>query len=288
VALLIGLTTTPAARDLDEDYAPLAAALDRLGFTADAPAWDDPAVDWRRYALVLLRSTWNYTEDLDAFLDWATRVSRVTRLLNGVDTVRWSTDKRYLLELDRAGVPIVPSAIAAPGEAWSPPAAADFVVKPSVGAGSRGARRFHAHETEAARTHALRLHAAGYHTLTQPYLHSVESNGETALMFIEGEFSHGVRKGPLLALGGAEVEGLFATETIEPRRPGADELSVANRAVAAIPGEPPLYARVDLIRDDTGRPRLLELELAEPTLFFSHGPGSADRFARAVAARLGL
>jgi glutathione synthase/RimK-type ligase-like ATP-grasp enzyme len=288
VARLIGLTTTPAARDLDEDYAPLAAALDRLGFTADAPAWDDPAVDWRRYALVLLRSTWNYTEDLDAFLDWATRVSRVTRLLNGVDTVRWSTDKRYLLELDRAGVPIVPSAIAAPGETWSPPAAADFVVKPSVGAGSRGARRFQADETEAARAHALRLHAAGYHTLTQPYLHSVEANGETALMFIEGEFSHGVRKGPLLAAGGGEVEGLFASESIEARRPGADELSVANRAVAAIPGEPPLYARVDLIRDDTGRPRVLELELAEPTLFFSHGPGSADRFARAVAARLGL
>ena len=288
MARLIGLTTTPAARDLDEDYAPLAAALDRLGFTADAPAWDDPAVDWRRYALVLLRSTWNYTEDLDAFLDWATRVSRVTRLLNGVDTVRWSTDKRYLLELDRAGVPIVPSAIAAPGETWSPPAAADFVVKPSVGAGSRGARRFQADETAAARAHALRLHAAGYHTLTQPYLHSVEANGETALMFIEGEFSHGVRKGPLLAAGGGEVEGLFASESIEPRRPGADELSVANRAVAAIPGEPPLYARVDLIRDDTGRPRVLELELAEPTLFFAHGPGSADRFARAVAARLGL
>jgi glutathione synthase/RimK-type ligase-like ATP-grasp enzyme len=286
VAALIGLTTTPAARDLDEDYAPLAAALDRLGLAADAPAWDDPAVDWRRYALVLLRSTWNYTEDLGAFLDWASRVSRVTRLLNGVDTVRWSTDKRYLLELERTGVPIVPSVITAPGGAWSPPAAGDFVVKPSVGAGSRGARRFHAGATEDARVHAARLHAAGYHTLTQPYLSSVEAVGETALMFIEGEFSHGVRKGPLLAAGGGEVEGLFAIETIEPRTPRSDELDVANRAVAAIPGEAPLYARVDLIRDDLGRPRVLELELAEPTLFFVHGPGSADRFARAVAARL--
>ena len=105
-------------------------------------------------------------------------------------------------------------------------------------------------------------------------------------MYFEGEFSHAIRKGPLLAAGGGEVPGLFAQETIDPREPGADELDAAARAVGAIPGVRPLYARVDLVRDDAGVPRLLELELAEPSLFFTQAAGAADRLARLVAARL--
>lgn len=283
----IGLATTAEARGLDEDYVPLARAFERLGHGAEAPEWEDPAVDWSRYGVVLLRSTWNYTDDLAAFLRWAEGVARLTRLYNELPVLRWSTDKRYLLDLERAGVPIVPSAITAPGEPWAPPAAPEFVIKPAVGAGSRGARRFEAHEHEAGRHHAGRLHDEGYHALTQPYLHSVDDHGETALMVFEGEFSHAIRKGPLLARGAGEVAGLFARETIDPRHPAPDELEVAERAVAAIPGGPPLYARVDLIRDAEHRPCVLELELAEPSLFFAHAPGSADDFARRVLRRLG-
>jgi glutathione synthase/RimK-type ligase-like ATP-grasp enzyme len=283
----VGLATTAAARGLDEDHAPLARAFERLGHTAAAPEWEDPAVDWSRFGLVLLRSTWNYTEDLGAFLGWATGVAAVTRLFNPIPVLRWSTDKRYLLDLERAGVPIVPSSITAPGEAWRAPDADEFVIKPAVGAGSRGARRFVAAEIDAARAHALRLNADGYHALTQPYLHSVDDYGETALMVFEGEFSHAIRKGPLLARGAGDVAGLFAKETIDPRVPGPDELEVARKAVAAIPGGAPLYARIDLIRDAHGQPCVLELELAEPSLFFDHAPGSADALARRVLARLG-
>ena len=283
----VGLATTAAARGLDEDHAPLAHAFEALGHTAAAPEWEDPAIDWRSFGLVLLRSTWNYTEDLPAFLRWAASVAAVAHLFNPIPTLRWSTDKRYLLDLQRAGVPIVPSAITAPGELWAPPGTDEFVIKPSVGAGSRGARRFLASEVEEARQHAAKLHADGYHALTQPYLHSVDDYGETALMIFEGEFSHAIRKGPLLARGAGDVAGLFAKETIDPRVPGADELDVARRAVASIPGGAPLYARVDLIRDTTGQPSVLELELAEPSLFFNYAPGSADRFARRVLARLG-
>ena len=282
----VGLATTAAARGLDEDHAPLAAAFAGLGHTAAAPEWEDPAVDWGAFGLVLLRSTWNYTEDLPRFLAWADSVAAVAPLYNPIPVLRWSTDKRYLLDLERAGVPIVPSAITAPGEAWSAPAAEEYVIKPAVGAGSRGARRFLASEVDEARRHAARLHEEGYHALTQPYLHSVDDHGETALMIFEGEFSHAIRKGPLLRRGGGEVAGLFAAETIDPRVPGADELDVAMRAVAAIPGAAPLYARVDLIRDPAGQPCVLELELAEPSLFFNYAPGSAANLARRALARL--
>jgi hypothetical protein len=57
---------------------------------------------------------------------------------------------------------------------------------------------------------------------------------------------------------------------------------LAQKVVAAVPFGTPLYARVDLIRDDTGAPCLLELELSEPSLFFAQAAGSAEKFTAAV------
>jgi glutathione synthase/RimK-type ligase-like ATP-grasp enzyme len=282
----VALTTTPAARDVDEDFAPLARAFRARGLVAEAPCWDDATVNWGGFDVVLLRSTWNYTEDLGAFLGWAGAVSRVTRLFNPPSILTWSTNKRYLIDLESKGVPIVPTEIALPGERWLAPAHGEYVLKPIVGAGSRGAKRFASSDHDEARAHAGRLHAAGYGVLTQPYLHSVDDYGETALLFYDGEFSHAVRKGPLLSRGAGEVQGLFLQEQIEPRSPGADELDVARRAVAAIPFGAPLYARVDLIRGADGTPCVLELELAEPSMFFNYAPGSAERFAARVLLRL--
>jgi O-ureido-D-serine cyclo-ligase len=122
--------------------------------------------------------------------------------------------------------------------------------------------------------------------LLQPYLDAVDAHGETALLFFDGEFSHAIRKGPLLRRGEGSTTGLYAEETIEPRTPTADELAVAQRAIAAIPFlQPLLYARVDLIRDDDGAPRLLELELVEPSVFAAHADGVAARFASAIMRR---
>ena len=282
----IALVTTTAARDLDEDLPPLAAALTARGFAVETPSWDDASVEWSRFALALLRSTWDYTERLDEFLDWARATARRTRLLNPTELIAWNTDKRYLATLERSGVPIIPSAFFAPGEPARLPDSGEFVVKPSVGAGSRGAKRFGATDRDAALAHTRALQAAGFMALVQPYLASVDANGETALLYFDGQFSHAVRKGPLLTLGGSEVEGLFAPETITPRVAQPDELEVGRRAVAAIPGGAPLYARVDLIRDEVGMPRVLELELTEPSMFFMQASGSAERFAAAIAARL--
>ncbi len=280
----VALVTVDAARDLDEDLPPLAAALAQAGAAVEAPSWDDPAIDWSRYDIAVLRSTWNYTQRLTDFLVWCERVATLTRLQNPPPIVRWNTDKLYLRDLERAGLSIIPSLFSRPGEVVSLPDSAEFVIKPSIGAGSRGAKRFRAVERQAALEHAAALHAAGFTVLAQPYLASVDAHGETALLFFLGEFSHAIRKGPLLRLGGADVAGLFAPEDIRPRVAAADELAVARAAVAAIPGGVPLYARVDLIRDAAGRPCILELELTEPSLFFAHGERSAERFAARILA----
>lgn len=293
-APLIALVSVAAARPLDEDLAPLHEALRAAGADVVIVDWDDPAVDWGRFDLALLRSTWDYAERLPEFLDWATRVAACTQLCNPLAVLRWNTDKHYLAELERAGVAIVPSTFVEPGadaaaalDAFlAATDAAEFVVKPSVGAGSRDAQRHAREQRDAAVAHVARLLDARRSVLLQPYLARVDEHGETALIHFDGAYSHAIRKGPLLRCGDGPTDALFAAEDIRARTPDDAERALAAAVLTAVPFEAPLlYARVDLIRDGDGAPRLLELELAEPSLFFAHAPGSAERFASAVIAR---
>ncbi|MBN8727273.1 MAG: hypothetical protein J0H15_06145 [Xanthomonadales bacterium] len=297
----IALVTTRAARALDDDFGPLADALSAAGAEASAVDWGDPGADWHAFDAAVLRATWDYTERLAEFLGWAERASAATRLLNPLPLVRWNTDKHYLAELAGAGVPCVPGRFVEPGmDAAAALAgflegegadAVEFVVKPAIGAGSRDARRHARGQVAQAITHIGRLLGERRSVLLQPYLASVDTQGETAMMFFDGAFSHAIRKGALLRPGEASTEALFAAEDIAPRPPTPMEHALARRALAALPAHlleqgAPLYARVDLIQAADGMPRLLELELTEPSLFFAHGAGSADRCAAALLRRL--
>jgi O-ureido-D-serine cyclo-ligase len=296
----IALVTARDALALDEDMPPLVLALRSQGASVETPCWDDPDVDWSRYDKVVLRSTWDYVERIDEFLDWAGRCAEQTRLLNPPAIVRWNTDKHYLAELAQAGVPVVPTRFVEPGTdpaveldrflaggpgaftVGSSEAFDEFVVKPAIGAGSRDAARYTRDEHDKALAHIARLLAAGRSTMLQPYLDRVDHAGETAVVYIGGRYSHAFRKGPLLRLGHGLVTGLFATEQIASREPDAAEREVAARAFATIADARPLYARVDLIRDVRGEPVVLELELTEPSLYFVHAPDAAGRFADAL------
>jgi O-ureido-D-serine cyclo-ligase len=282
----IALVSARAARGLDEDMPPLLAALAAAGLDAEIADWDDSEVDWARFRVAILRSTWDYAERFAEFLVWTQRTATLTALLNPPPVIRWNTDKHYLRDLSRAGVPTVMTQFVEPGEHAAGALAgflqggeAEWVVKPAVGAGSRDAARYAKGEDGAASDHIARLLDAGRSVLLQPYLDQIEVHGETALIYLAGRFSHAIRKGPLLRRGTTPTEALFAAEQITARVPGADELQVAARALAALPFAAPLYARVDLIRSGDGGPCLLELELTEPSLFFTHAPQAADRLA---------
>jgi glutathione synthase/RimK-type ligase-like ATP-grasp enzyme len=304
MASRIALVTAVEARALDEDLPPLIEALRALGVEVDTPCWDDPGADWSRYDAAVIRSTWDYADRIGEFLGWTERADARTLLFNPPAVLRWSTDKHYLRDLAGAGVPVVPTRFVEPGEVAEAALAAflagggkafsvgracdceEFVIKPAVGAGSRDAARYRRHEVARATSHLGRLLAGGRSAMLQPYLPRVDEEGETALVYVDGHFSHAIRKDALLRPGGAFVTGLFAPEKIAARQPAADELAVAAAACAAIVGGAPLYARIDLIRDGQGLPVVLELELAEPSLFFTFAPGSARLFARAILQRL--
>lgn len=294
----IALVTVAAARALDEDLAPLESALREAGAEVAIVDWDDAGFDWSGVDAAVLRSTWDYTDRPGDFLAWAALAATRTRLLNPPEVLRWNTDKHYLADLARAGVAIVPSQFAEPGEDAAAALAtfldaqaqaAEFVVKPAVGAGSRDAQRHARTHLAAATAHVARLLDAGRSVLLQPYLDQVDAHGETALVHFDGRFSHAIRKGPLLRRGDGPTDALFAAEDITPREATTAEQALARQVLQAVPFTAPLaYARVDLILDADGTPRLLELELAEPSLFFAHGAGSAARFARVLLARAGM
>ena len=291
----IALVTATAARDLDEDLPPLESALRNAGAEVVIAEWDRPH-DWSRFDVALLRSTWDYPQRLAEFFDWAGQVSAKTKLLNPLQVVKWSSDKHYLNDLVRADVPTVLTKFIEPGESapsriaelLREPDVHEIVVKPAIGAGSRDAQRFGPDEKGDAAEHAQRMLSDKRSVMLQPYLSRVDEYGETALIYFEGKFSHAIRKGPLLKRKEGPTTELFAKESITARVPDAAELRVGARAMQAMPFETPLYARVDLIRDEKAEPVVLELEMIEPSLFFPFAGGSAERFAMAVVRGVGL
>jgi glutathione synthase/RimK-type ligase-like ATP-grasp enzyme len=283
----IALASCAEVPELDHEGQLLLDALRDHGAEAGAVVWDSPAA-WEDFDLVVVRGTWDYAERITEFLTWADHVASVSRLLNPAPVLRWNTDKRYLAHFEAAGIQIVPTQFLAPGEEPEHRFEdVEHVVKPVVSAGSRGTLRLSPHDVDRSRTHAATLLGQDRPVMVQPYLHDVDEHGETALLYLDGSFSHAMRKGPLLTPGMDLVTGLWAEEDMARREPSAAERALADAVLAAVPdglGDGLLYARVDLLPSAEG-PRLLELELAEPSLFLDHHLPAVDALAEAMLRR---
>jgi glutathione synthase/RimK-type ligase-like ATP-grasp enzyme len=276
--------TADEARGRDPDEALALARLAEAGVSVDVVNWDERSVDWSSYPRVIIRSPWDYQDRPAEFLRWLEHVEQVTDLRNPVAPMRWSLDKHYLADLDRAGVPVTPTSIVAPGETAQFPSAA-WVVKPSVGAGSRDVAVYRRGDESIAHDHVGRLHARGVSALVQPLLTSVAVDGEWPMVFFGGRFSHTANKrvrlpNPTIASAdGDSAEELFATETNSPYAATREQIGVAERAMVYVHERFGVltYARVDLVRDDDGNFCVLEVELVEPSLFLPEGGPDAVR-----------
>ena len=263
----------------------LCAALARAGIRAQVLAWDDPAAPFAEARLTVLRSTWNYPHRPDDFLRWA--AARGPRLLNPLGVVRWNTHKRYLDDLAAGGLPVVPTRFVARGSGASLAGVLDdhgwstVVVKPAISAGSLHTRRIGRGELAG---HQVWLEAmvAERDMMVQPYLDSVEGYGERAIVAIDGEITHAVRKAPRFA-GGEEHVSEAVALLPEERRFARAALELAE---ARFPEPRLLYARVDVARDARGELVLMELELVEPSLFLLQCPAALERFVAAIGERL--
>lgn len=265
--------------DLDPDDRMGADELERRGYSVAAAVWNDDGVDWERAGTVIIRSTWDYHRHFDGFMRWIDRLSAVTDLWNPPPLLKRNAVKTYLRDLSARGVPVVQTewiergsktdlARLLEGRGWT-----KAVVKPVIGLATSGVRIVQAGDREG-QTHLDSLLQTGG-AMVQPFLESVATYGERALVYLGGAYSHAARKEAFqrLAIVGEAGE--------VPAVATAEERAAADLAVATL-DSPWLYARVDVVPGDDGRPVVMEFELIEPTLFLSLAAGAPQRFADAV------
>ena len=265
----------------------VARALERRGTAVTPHAWNDTAARFDGFDVVVFRSNWDYHHAPDDFLAWLARWEAAgVRFWNAPELIRWNLSKRYLGDLERAGVPVVPTAYLDgddPGALSALLAARGWhtaVVKPVLSAS--------AHDTVLvepgdARAVGHTIAAGGMRTpvMVQPFVEEIRSRGEWSLVFIDGTFTHAALKRP--AAGEFRVQSSFGGRATA-ERPGPELIAAGRRALDALP-VPPLYVRVDGV--ETGRGFVvMEVEAHEPGLFFNLAPEAAEIFADAIVRRV--
>ncbi|MDQ3726265.1 MAG: hypothetical protein M3335_10325 [Actinomycetota bacterium] len=264
----------------DEDL--LREALGERGCEAISIPWDEDGVDWGGFDFCLVKSTWDYHHSHDRFLAWTRQVEATTPLRNPAALIAWNSNKTYLRELAERGVRTVPTVWVEQGsdtnleeilavQGWD-----EAVVKPTVDLGAENLHRVRRDEPgiQGALETVLQRHDA----IVQPFLPSLEEQGELSLIHIGGELTHAVRKRP--AAGDFRVQSIWGGTT-ERAEPEPAQVELAQQAIAAL-GTPPLYARADLVTGPNGSPCLIELELIEPNLYLSEHPPTAETLADAL------
>jgi hypothetical protein len=265
----------------DPDETPLADALREAGVNARLLAWDDAEASFSAAKMVVIRSTWNYTQAPENFRAWVDRTSASSELHNPASIVHWNLHKKYLLDLQAREIPTIPTRIFSKGADVSlvnvacELGANEIVIKPAVSAASSRTIRGDA-SSDRAQDHLRALLKSG-DTMVQPYVRSVEGYGERAIICIDGEVSHAVRKSPRFEGDEQSTSGAMPIAD--------DEAALAKKVLASFP-ERLLYARVDLVRDANESPVVMELELTEPSLFLNESPAGLARFVRAIVERL--
>ncbi len=277
----VALATCAAVAGREKDDLQVIQTLRQRGVDAVHVCWDDPAVDWATFGLVVVRSTWDYARRRAQFLNWAEKLPRV---LNSADLLRWNTDKHYLQELARAGLPVIPTSFLEPGDRWAPPTT-PFVIKPAISCSAQDTASYRLDDWTAASLHVRRLHEEGRTAMLQPLLPEVGQEGEINLVFLAGTFSHAIRRWTVPRDKGSAQDGSL---DIEAHAATPAELALAEAALQAVPGGPAklLYARVDLVSGLQGEWHILEVELTEPALFLQFSQDGADKLAAGIDFRL--
>lgn len=281
----VALVTSAGLAHPDIDLPPLVHELSNLDVEAEIVSWDAD-VDWSMYEAAIIRSTWDYHRRLDEFDHWLTEVATHTQLWNPAEVIRWNLDKRYLVDLAANGLPIVPSEFVDSRQPnWQQRVmsfGSDIVVKPAVGAGSHGVRRF-TDDHDQAINYAHELIEHRQTPLIQRYLHDIDTYGEVGLVTAGGVLSHAFHKAAILD-GEPEWSGDdHVVEVITAHLPSDQELALCERVLAVLP--PTAYARIDLLPTNDG-PVISEVELIEPSLFLDVDAGAAQRIASAFASLL--
>ncbi|MDF2180115.1 hypothetical protein P2G88_17815 [Aliiglaciecola sp. CAU 1673] len=268
-------------------YQPMAEA----GWHTEAVSWRDKTVDWSTYDVVVIRSPWDYQKDPKAFMACLERiVASGTVLENPLPLVRWNLDKSYLKEMQKAGIPIVPTLWQRQFEAdvlqdaFDEFGCEELVVKPLLSANADDTFRL----TKAGFRYDLETLSELFEQrehMIQPFVEAVIAEGEYSLFYFGGNFSHAILKRPKAEDFRVQEEHGGQLQAIHPE-PAL--LAIAEKTLAAMP-DTTLYARLDYVRiqESASGFALMELELIEPSLYFNMDADSPQRFVDAFVAKFG-
>ena len=283
---MIALVTTQAARGHDHDLDILTAALDAAQQKWQIVNWDDVAIDWTQFSIAVLRSTWDYYAHLDEFVAWVDQVSAQTTLCNPAEIVRWNVDKRYLQEMSAHGIPVMATTFVAQLiDITQELIAQDIIIKPVVSAGSNNTAR-HRNDAFAARAQLDHILSNAGVAMVQPYSPTIDSVGETGLVYLGGKFSHAFGKDAVFGEAEQVHNGVHVQEVITARTANPNEHLLGDSVMKFLInkfGVTPLYARIDMVTNIDGVPEIMEVELTEPSLYLHLDAGSPERAATALA-----
>ena len=300
---IVTLATSVDFPLLDDDERSLPDALAERGIEPRVAVWNDPEVDWSQAGIVVLRSVRDYARKRHyaGFLAWS---RTIPRMLNHPDVVRWSSDKHYLRDLERLGVPMIPTTWLEPGAGYSKhqvhtrfPAHGDVVVKPAISSGGRGTGRYTATDASsrsAAINDTMHHLGRGRSVMVQRYLEEVDRKGEVSLVYFNGVLSHAVEKAPMLHPSFRAVDEVHE-EIVTAREPSEQEWLWGERVRKALhtlvkehSGRDIqlLFNRVDVVGDGQGGFYLMEVSLVDAGLYLSSTPEALDSFADAIAQRV--
>ena len=266
---------------LDEDNYVLE-ALASHGLKVCKKDWSDPKFDWSSARALMFRTTWDYFERYSEFEPWLASVSKTCILINSAEIINWNIDKHYLKDLMSAGLNVAPTEFIKRNTStnlkslfkktgWT-----EAVLKPAISGGAWNTYRLSPNSAQSHESIFSEL-LSTEDMLFQEFLNDIVAFGEISLMFMGGNYTHAVRK--IAKPGDFRVQDDHGGQ-VEIYKASTQEIEFGHSALSACPYKP-LYARIDIVRDNSGILSLCELELIEPELWFRNNPSAADELAKA-------
>lgn len=296
----VTLATAASMPDLYPDEAGLPDALADRGMDPQIKVWNEPGINWDEQGIVVVRSVIDYAENRRGFLRWA---AGLPRILNSYDVLEWNSDKHYLTELAKRGLPTIPTSWLKAEEKYEKrqvharfPAFGDFVLKPTVSSGVRDIGRYDAEDLrsrQAAITQAMDLLGDDRDIMIQRYQEEIDTQGEMSLIFLNGLLSHAVRKEALLSPSQVTDQEI-AEVRVQPIEVTAEQLRWGEQIRRAIHhyvrhrigrDDQFLFNRVDVVPDGQGSFLVMEIALVDADLYLDSTPDALGNFADAISVR---
>jgi len=262
--------------------------MKNIGWIAEEISWRNENVNWNYYDAVIVRSTWDYQNDSEKFLDVLAKIDNSTaHLENDLEIMKWNMNKKYSYDLETKGVQIVETIWE---KSFNPNNASGYfdklksneiIIKPNISANADNTFRLTREKLSNNLQHLEKIFEVR-EFMVQPFMQNIVDEGEYSLFFFNGEFSHCVLKKPkekdfrVQEEHGGKFKRVIPTE---------QQKTIGKNIVGKLSALP-LYGRTDLVRTDNNDFALMELELIEPSLYFNMDSESPNRFVKAFEKRI--